>query len=129
MNRVLSFLGALGILTISAAVIFGFLQYEQYLDNQPKPRSIVYACPDDESVKCYELQADFDSGCNDEGQCSPTFETLYFLNEGHVSLKDCTELEAKRFHCYEDDPESNKGWNIENTGRSSVEKYLPQKIK
>lgn len=102
-------------------------KYDKWKAQQPRPRSIVYACPDkDNSVKCYKLEADISSQCDDDGDgnssCYGVLNRIYFPNKGYIDFDDCPEDSRGKFSCYAAD--INDGyWKVEYTGEKTTIKY------
>ena len=113
-----------GLLGLSFIVVVGLNKYGKWSAEQPKQREIVFACPEDESVKCYELQAEYEVDCPGEYRenCSYVYNKIYFPNGDYISFEYCTDYDKDRLLCYpEDDSEAN--WVVQDTGRKTVEKY------
>ncbi len=107
-------------------IILGFgipmlaLWYFEFRETPSKqqPREYVYACPRDNSVRCYELEANVDR----EERRFPMVDNIYFPDGGKISFWDCLEGEGNKVFCYTRD--NSEEWDIEPTGRKTVTKYL-----
>jgi len=117
-------------IVIPVSLFYIYDQWEKWDSKQPKPRAIVYACPEDESVKCYRLEADTSNDCDqvDEGSnyCWTTINTIYFPNGGYIDFDSCDTERNNKYTCTA--VEINDGtWKIEYTGEKTLKKY-PQPI-
>lgn len=102
--------------------------YHEWERHQPKPRNYVYACPDDDnSVKCYEITADYYRDCEDEGNggssCYSYITKMYFPNGGYVEFDNCDE-NKESLTCWPIDDRDGV-WKIQLTGEKTKEKYYP----
>lgn len=131
MRETLKSLGVLALLAGGIFILFFVAnKYDAWEAKQPKPRSIVYACPIDKSVKCYKLEADILIDCDDDGEghryCSGTVARIYFPNKGYIEFDYCDEEEEnEKFVCYPID-DNDQEWIIDNTGEKTKIKYPPR---
>ena len=84
-------------------------------------RRIVFACPSDSSIKCYEVEAQRDTSCypsNDDGpdDCTAYYQGIYFPNGSFLEFDSCDEYSKNVDLCT--DIKGND-WKIEFTGRYS----------
>lgn len=92
---------------IAWLAVVGWLIYQNQFINL----TYVYACPSNDTSKCYEVRADYiPKDCEDTewdtrgahgGNCTdPYFEKIYFDNGGYITFEYCNMETKDKWICY-----------------------------
>jgi hypothetical protein len=115
-----SLIGNILILLFIVFVILTFSYVKGIYDRQYIWESKFYACPENETSKCYKIRVDFGGYDCDEVHCNdPVPNKLQFDNGGYVDVS-CIQVEKEKWFCNEE--KTNKNWNIQFAETTKVKK-------